>query len=278
MAKKLTDVTVDEVRFVRRYVDSGKVNASETWESVFMPDGRWTPELKRRYGLFPQNMGAFVKGQLRRVAIASLVDKFTMAAASLVDLKPIDIVRAWADIAMADARELVTVRRVNCRCCWGVKFQYQWTERERDADLTAKYDAWLAARERKIKGTPTTFVEPKYPGGVGFTRNRPPHPDCPECAGEGREDVHIADFATLSRQGAALLAGVKATKDGIEVKMHDRVKALEALSKFFGITPETIHVILSSESGSVDNAAPVLENLSPSEAANAYRAFMESTR
>jgi phage terminase small subunit len=50
----------------------------------------------------------------------------------------------------------------------------------------------------------------------------------------------IADTRTLSPQARMLYAGVKQTKDGIEVKMHDQLKALEMAARHLGMFVERV--------------------------------------
>ncbi|MFM9859099.1 terminase small subunit [Pseudoxanthobacter sp. M-2] len=45
----------------------------------------------------------------------------------------------------------------------------------------------------------------------------------------------IDDTTKLSPDAAALYAGVKTTKDGIEIKMHDQMAALEKLGRHLGV-------------------------------------------
>ena len=62
-----------------------------------------------------------------------------------------------------------------------------------------------------------------------------PRRDCRQCRGEGVGHVHVSDTTKLSPSAAALYAGVKTTKDGIEIKMHDQMAALEKLGRHLGL-------------------------------------------
>ncbi len=126
----------------------------------------------------------------------------------------------WRRQFVADPRDLVEYKRGNCRHCWGLNHAYQWTTAE-----------LLEAQQKAVDaGKPM----PDETGGVGFVRSRPPHPDCPECGGEGYGRVIIRDSRDLSPEAAALLAGYKRTKDGEEVVMHSQQKAGETLGKIMG--------------------------------------------
>lgn len=63
---------------------------------------------------------------------------------------------------------------------------------------------------------------------------RDPNPECSECRGEGRGDVLIADTRKLSPAARALYAGVKITKEGLEVKMHSKLDAAEKIGRHLG--------------------------------------------
>lgn len=135
------------------------------------------------------------------------------------------VLKRLALIASADPRELVRYRRVCCRYCHGEGHRYQETPAEHEQRKQA-HAAAVAEARRRGKPAPAKFGAL---GGTGFDRTKPPHPDCPECQGEGEGEVVIADTSELSEAARTLLAGIKTTKDGIEVKMHDPVAALKLL-------------------------------------------------
>lgn len=128
------------------------------------------------------------------------------------------IQRLW-NIATADANELVEYRRTCCRHCYGVGHNYQRTERE----LAAMREAW---EQRKEKKDTDVFTVPGGDGGTGWDPRRDPFIDCPECFGAGVEDIYFKDTRKLSPAARMLYAGVKTTKDGIEVKTHSQEAAL----------------------------------------------------
>ena len=72
-------------------------------------------------------------------------------------------------------------------------------------------------------------------GGFGFDLNADPHPDCPECGGLGEELVHIADTRKLKGSARRLYAGVKKTKDGLQVITRDQDAALANISRYLGM-------------------------------------------
>lgn len=130
---------------------------------------------------------------------------------------------AWNQVT-ADARELTQLRIGCCHFCHGVEHRWQRTDNEYEADL-----AFWAADTDPDKG------EFNEKGGPGFNPNAEPHPDCPECAGDGIPRVVLMDTSSLSPAARSLFAGVKQTKFGIEVMTHSKDAAMEKLFKHLGL-------------------------------------------
>ena len=133
------------------------------------------------------------------------------------------VLQEIAHIALADARELVDVKTGCCRCCHGEGRKYQRTVGEMNRDR----EDW-----REKGKNPAEFDEA---GGIGFNPLLPPKDDCPICGGDGMSRAVLKDTRRLSPQAAALYAGAKQTKEGIEVKMHSKMDALEKLAKHLGL-------------------------------------------
>jgi len=134
------------------------------------------------------------------------------------------VLRRWRDIAFADANELIEYRRVCCRHCHGVDHHYQWVDESEFQRVVTRILA-----EAEPDGPKP--VLPTEAGGFGFDAKADPHEDCPECNGEGHGVPHIHDTRRLRPAARALYAGVKVTKDGIEIKMKDQDKALENIAR-----------------------------------------------
>lgn len=145
-------------------------------------------------------------------------------------------------IVRADPRELIDYRIVNCRHCWGGGFRYQFTDGEMDVLL--KEHAKPGAEKFDAKG------------GAGFKRSRDPNPDCTECNGEGEELITPKDTRDLSPDALALYAGVKKTKDGIQILMHDKMAAADRLARHFGMFVD--RKVLENPDGSALTMAPIL--------------------
>jgi len=163
-------------------------------------------------------------------AVLAAIEERRAAVAQLANISPALVLKQWLDVATADPSKLIRVRRLNCRHCWGKDHKYQWTE-------------WEYAQRVKdvLEWRPTKRDEkrPEFPdgaGGMGFTFNADPSPDCPRCLGEGVVDVFIADSSTLTGPERALFAGVKVTKDGIQVLMHDQAAMWKNISDYLRMT------------------------------------------
>ncbi|WP_353233356.1 terminase small subunit [Diaphorobacter ruginosibacter] len=133
------------------------------------------------------------------------------------------VVKSLALIATADPRELVEVKTGCCRCCHGEGHKFQRTQREMATDR----EQWAA------KGKPPEDFDEA--GGIGFNPLLQPHPECPNCGGDGESRTVLKDTRYLSPQAAALYAGAKQTKYGIEIQMHSQMEAWEKLAKHLGL-------------------------------------------
>ncbi|NOD91432.1 terminase small subunit [Ruegeria sp. HKCCD4884] len=149
------------------------------------------------------------------------------------------IVNLWTQIALADPNELTQHIIAPCRYCYGIDHQYQWkTEREfleRKAEVIFSKFHDDKERDAAMAGQ---IVDPRIPddaGGYGYRLTDPPNPACPECSGMGMEITRMADTRKLSPAARLLFDGVKETKQGVEIKMQDRTKALENIAKHYGM-------------------------------------------
>lgn len=142
--------------------------------------------------------------------------------------------RMW-DIATADPNQLMQHRRVSCRFCHGKGHAYQWineAEHQRACD-----DEIAQARKDDRPAFP-----PSKAGGFGYTTANKPHPDCPNCFGDGHSHVHFNDTRDLKGPAALLYAGAKLTKDGLELKTQDQGKALENVARHLGMFKEKVEL------------------------------------
>lgn len=167
----------------------------------------------------------------RLMANEGIRDRIAELQAEIAEATKLDVekvVQRLTDIATADPNELVSIRTTACRHCHGIDHAYQWrTEHELQRAITA----WGSLPQAKRDITPM----PDPAGGFGYSRKLAPNPDCPECDGDGIEDIKLKDTTRLSPAALALYAGAKRTKEGLEVKMADQSAALDAVAKHLGV-------------------------------------------
>ncbi len=186
---------------------------------------------------------------MRNAQVRAKIDAFRAEQAKRTEITSDKVLKRWWEIACADPNDLVQFRRANCRHCWGIGHAYQWTEAEYDracaeARLAAKRNAPSKRRGRRRiiedDENDDALYEgnvklPDDSGGFGFMGGREPNPECPECFGEGYGEVHVADTRRLTGAARRLYAGVKKTKDGIEIKMRDQDAALVNVARHLGM-------------------------------------------
>lgn len=197
-----------------------------------------------------------------------------------------DVIRELVDIVTADPGELMAVRRLCCRHCHGKDHAYQWVDVSEYARAVASVVDSNALIERKNerakKGHETEPNKlPSDEGGFGFVPHIKPHPKCPECFGEGRLDVHFADTRFLSDKGKKLFAGVKQTKEGLQILTRNQDAALNTLARALGMLKDG--VVHQNPDGSNITPSPtaptaVVIPIDPAEAARMYAAFMKETK
>lgn len=135
--------------------------------------------------------------------------------------------------AEANARRLLGNARVSAEIA---RRQAKTAEKLEITREEALQEAWNI-----IKADPRDLIEyrrfacPDCFGDALGKEMRDPRQGCEACGGEGRADVLIKDTRKLGEQARALYAGVKITKDGIEVKMHSKLDALEKIFKHLGL-------------------------------------------
>lgn len=170
--------------------------------------------------------GAGVQGHelLKNPKVQEFIDERKAELAAKAEISPLWVLRQWKQIAAADPNDITQVRRVCCRHCWGNDHRYQWTEAE-----------YMSAVNKAIDNGKDA---PDGMGGFGYDMNKPPAPDCPECGGHGWEHIHIEDTRRLKGDARRLYAGVKKTKDGLQVLLRDQDKALENIAKYLGMNIE----------------------------------------
>lgn len=200
---------------------------------------------------------------LKDPRVRLLVDASTAQVHEKLEMEAIDVHREICLIATADPRELTEHYIGACRYCYGVEHKFQRTPAEFAADLARHI------KDRDLDKNPDPLgIEFNVQGGIGFTNRKAPHADCPECFGNGVGYEIFKDTRHLSPGAARLYAGVKRTKDGIEIKTIDRAKMVELAGQTMGLFKTKNE--LSGPNGA-PLAAITFTTTDPIEAARAYQ-------
>lgn len=163
--------------------------------------------------------------------ILAAIDDKIQEQLDLAELSVQWVLRQWKQIAEANPGELCWTEVECCRHCYGVNHLYQWTQVEFQLALQAAQAHRCG--KRCENGCINRMPDPS--GGFDFNPRRPPAETCPGCSGRGYERVRVCDTRHLTGSARRLYAGVKQTKDGIEIKMRDQDAALANISKYFGM-------------------------------------------
>jgi hypothetical protein len=174
-----------------------------------------------RAGYSERNAGKIGPELLGKTRITAAIEGAMQAREARTEITQDMVLQRLWQIATADANDLVQYRRNCCRHCWGIDHFYQWTEAEFEA--------------AKIEAAKKNNAEPTCEGGFGFDRLKAANPECPECKGEGKGSMHVQDTRNLKGGARLMYAGVKLGKDGLEVKMHDQMAALEKVARHLGM-------------------------------------------
>lgn len=235
---KFVDVYVETRDYFEAYLQAyepKKMRPSaiqiEGWKTLQIP--KVAREVNRRFGV-----------------LAEKVDEST-------GFNAIHALSLFLDLVRADPNELIGLRVGSCRKCWGEGHKYQWRTED-------EYWEAVAAAEKAEEPLPDCN------GGFGYDHTREPAPDCPYCGGEGESRIVPQDTRKLSPGGKILFQGVKQTKDGLQIILADRTKALENAAKIIGAFTDKIEI-----SGAVGNLKPDMKGLTGTDAARAYADFIK---
>ncbi|MGI6078863.1 MAG: terminase small subunit [Fastidiosipilaceae bacterium] len=184
-----------------------------------------------RAGYSPKHANKQAQNLMLREDIQKAIQKEMQKREQRTEITADKVLQQWWDIATANPNDIICLRRVCCRHCYGKDFEFQWRDKK-------EYEQAIKAADATAKANETPPIYPSNAGGYGFNRLLRPNPDCPYCAGEGQPELHIKDTRDLDPKARLLFAGVKQTRDGFEVKMRDQDKAMENVAKHLGMFTE----------------------------------------
>lgn len=118
-----------------------------------------------------------------------------------------------------------------CRYCHGTNHEYQRTHAEFEEDFERHITKPLKLNRNTGKPIRVPLFDPK--GGSGYDVKLPPHPDCPQCHGEGdikRPVIKFKDTRFFTADERELFHGARVTKDGVEAVWKDQAQARNFLN------------------------------------------------
>jgi phage terminase small subunit len=136
------------------------------------------------------------------------------------------------EMLAADRNEIVQIRRVNCRYCWGVNNEYQFTHGE------------MENRLKKHQAGKTTRIFDEQ-GGTGFNYGREPNPDCPNCFGNGspQPEVRFMDWRTASRAARDSVQSIQhSERYGVTIRFHNKSNTVEIILKSLSSLAQQLQV------------------------------------
>ncbi|NIF51421.1 terminase small subunit [Burkholderia sp. Ax-1724] len=222
MAKKLTE---QQKRFADAFLVS--LNATDAYRSA-------------GYKATGNSAEVNASRLLRNAQVVAYLAERRSARMARVEITQDDVLRELRAVMTSDTNEIVQYRRGCCRHCWGAAFRYQCTPSEQEQ---RRKDYNRERGKLMQQGAPEDLIPPfDELGGIGFNKKRDPNPDCPECFGDGRGEIFVADTRKLPPALKSLYAGVKIGKDGLEVKLHSKDKATELVARHLGMLKDKVEV------------------------------------
>lgn len=177
---------------------------------------------------------------LANVKVAAEIQKAIAARAERTDISADRVVKEAWSILTADPREFMEYRIGCCRYCWGKDHRYQRTA----AEFESAESGYAMRCEAAIQEGKPLEGEFDPQGGTGFNKTREPNPECPECFGEGTGRTVFKDTSKVSKAAASLFAGVKETKEGLEIRLHSKDAAMDKMFRHLGLYNDKIELTM----------------------------------
>ncbi|HSX21518.1 MAG TPA: terminase small subunit [Gaiellaceae bacterium] len=208
-----------------------------------------------RAGYDPQYATVIASQLLRREDVQGLLKAKLAELEKSALLVADEVARKYLAMATADVSDIIRHERCCCRYCWGKGFRYQRTVSEME-QAVRDFQLLLAEHKKRLQKAIDAGATDKKAvddvlgiagigifdaaGGTGYDPRRDPNDKCPECFGEGVGRVVLADMRDLPPSARLIYAGVKQTKDSIEVKLRDQDGAMEKYARHIGMFPNRL--------------------------------------
>lgn len=207
------------------------------WIDDAVVDEDWVRATRRFY---PEQSSPvnFVRHMMQSKKVTDAVALARRNALRMAHVEKAWVVRRLVTFCTADINDLVEGRRVACRYCYGMDHRYQF----RAEELRQERQQHIL---KQMKLPPDQRVEFDDHGGEGYTTRRDPHPDCPQCDGDGILNVVFKDTRRLSPGAALLYDGFETKADGsVRMKIRDRMWAEQALLRHAGVATERKEILV----------------------------------
>jgi phage terminase small subunit len=172
---------------------------------------------------------------LRSRYVADRIAEMDAEDLAKLDVKAFDVTRRLTNIAFADIARITEYHIGACRYCWGIEHRYQWrTPREFSE----------AVEQHMLKGEAyqANHPAPDNEGGYGYLAKKDPNPDCPECEGDGIQQVRFKDTRDFTPAERAVFAGVEQTQHGIKYRLNSQPDALLTIAKSLKMFKDEVEV------------------------------------
>ena len=213
----------------------GLTNKEEVFVREYMVDWNAT-QAAIRAGYSPKSAGQAGCAILKKPNVQQAVHGLASARARRMGIDADDLMRLWAAIVSFDANELVQLRRVCCPYCYSEDGSQPLFSPSGLEQAKRRHDA---ERAKRIRSNAEDDIGefPEY-AGPWLDRRLPPVDGCPECGGDGREEVFFSDTRNLSPAALQVYCGAKLGERGIEMLMMSKEKAMDNLARALGLFRE----------------------------------------
>ena len=218
-----------------RFGMAGLTSKEEAFVREYMVDWNAT-QAAIRAGYSPKSAAQAGCAMLIKPNVQQAVHGLASARARRMGIDADDLMRLWAAIVSFDANELVQLRRVCCAYCYADDGNQPLLSPSGLEQAKRKHDAERAKRLRANEDDDIGEY-PEY-AGPWLDKRLPPVDGCPECGGDGREEVFFSDTRNLSPAALQVYSGIKVGERGIEMLMMSKEKAMDNLARALGLFRE----------------------------------------
>jgi hypothetical protein len=178
---------------------------------------------------------------LKNPAIKVVIDYLMKKEIAHIRTTTDSVLETIEAMAKADVNDIMELRRLCCRYCYGTNFVYQETPAEQALRLR-EHDLAVARAEK------FGDIMPRFDNTIelGYNGLRDPHPECPECWGAGKEQIFFHDTRTMSLGARALYSGAQWGRDGLKVTLLSKDAAIDRLAKHHKLYEDKVPTVMLS--------------------------------